>query len=206
MVIFIISEAPLFSGPSGHNCVTSQYGEQINSGIREIWTKLCVICRNILLYKLTVELFPAVSSCRISTSSISLSFACTCLQFRSKTSLALGNERGLEPVTTLETRVRSSYVFNQSVVCFLPKNKIVRKTFHNMNIYCRNYSGNKAKPFKHSWILLTQTFVCAIDSSKIIVNALNSYLFHRSLRYKSPAKVFSYVGVIASVPLHTHCL
>ena len=156
--------------------------------------------------KLTVELFPAVSSCRISTSSISLNFACTCLQFRSKTSLALGNERGLEPVTTLETRVRSSYVFNQSVVCFLPKNKIVRKTFHNMNIYCRNYSGNKAKPFKHSWILLTQTFVCAIDSSKIIVNALNSYLFHRSLRYKSPAKVFSYVGVIASVPLHTHCL
>ena len=51
MVIFIISETPLFSGLSGHNCVTSQYGEQINSGIREIWTKLCVICRNVLLYK-----------------------------------------------------------------------------------------------------------------------------------------------------------
>lgn len=146
IVIFNISEAPLFSGLWGHKLVTCHHGEQINSGIREIWTKLCVIRRNILLYKLTVELFPSVSSCRISTSSISLNFACTCLQFRFKTSLALGNERGLEPVTTLETRVRSSYVFNQPVVCFLPKNKIVRKTFHNMNMYCRNCSGNKAKP------------------------------------------------------------
>ena len=148
IVIFIISEAPLFSGLWGHKLVTCHHGEQINSGIREIWTKLCVIRRNILLYKLTVELFPSVSSCRISTSSISLNFACTCLQFRFKTSLALGNERGLEPVTTLETRVRSSYVFNQSVVCFLPKNKTVRKTFHNMNMYCRNCSGNKAKPLR----------------------------------------------------------
>ena len=146
IVIFNISEAPLLSGLSGHNLVTSQNGEQINSGIREIWAKLCVICRNILLYKLTVELFPAVSSCRIPTSSISLNFACTCLQFRSEISVALVNERGLETVTTLETRVRSSYVFNQSVVCFLPKNRIVRKTFHSMNMYCRNYSGNKAKP------------------------------------------------------------
>ena len=146
IVIFIISEAPLFSGLWGHKLVTCHHGEQINSGIREIWTKLCVIRRNILLYKLTVELFPSVSSCRISTSSISLNFACTCLQFRSKTSPALGNERGLEPLTTLETRERSSYVFNQSVVCFLPKNKTVRKTFHNMNMYCRNCSGNKAKP------------------------------------------------------------
>ena len=143
IVIFIISEAPLFSGLWGHKLVTCHPGEQI---IREIWTRLCVIRRNILLYKLTVELFPSVSSCRISTSSISLNFACTCLQFRSKTSPALGNERGLEPLTTLETRERSSYVFNQSVVCFLPKNKTVRKTFHNMNMYCRNCSGNKAKP------------------------------------------------------------
>ena len=146
IVIFNISEAPLFSGLWGHKLVTCHHGEQINSGIMEIWTKLCVIRRNILLYKLTVELFPSVSSCRISTSSISLNFACTCLQFRSKTSPALGNERELEPLTTLETRERSSYVFNQSVVCFLPKNKTVRKTFHNMNMYCRNCSGNKAKP------------------------------------------------------------
>ena len=149
IVIFNISKAPLFSGLSGHNLVTSQHGEKNNSGIREIWTKVCVICRNILRCKLTVELFPAVSSCRISTSSISLNFACTCLQFRSEISVALGNERGLEPITTLETRVRiewDHHVFNQSVVCFLPKNKIVRKTFHNMNMYFRNYSGNKAKP------------------------------------------------------------
>ena len=107
IVIFNISVAPLFSGLSGHNLVTCQHGEKINSGLREIWTKLCVIYRNILLYKLTVELFPAVSSCRISTSSISLKFACTCLQFRSEISVALGNERGLEPMTTLETRVRT---------------------------------------------------------------------------------------------------
>ena len=106
IVIFNISEAPLFSGLWGHKLVTCHHGEQINSGIREIWTKLCVIRRNILLYKLTVELFPSVSSCRISTSSISLNFACTCLQFRSEISVTLGNERGLEPMTTLETRVR----------------------------------------------------------------------------------------------------
>ena len=128
-----ISEAPLFSRLSGHNLVTSQHGEKINSGIREIWTKLCVICRNILLYKLTVELFPAVSSCRISTSSISLNFACTCLQFRSEISVALGNERGLEPMTTLETRVRiewDHHMFstNQLFVSCL-KTKLYEKPF-----------------------------------------------------------------------------
>ena len=143
IVIFNISEAPLFSGLWGHKLVTCHHGEQINSGIREIWTKLCVI-RDILLYKLTVELFPSVSSCRISTSSISLNFACTCLKFRSKISVALGNERALEPMATLETRVRIEwdhhmFSINQLFVSCL-------KTIHNMNKYFRNYSGNKAKP------------------------------------------------------------
>ena len=107
--------------------------KKINSGIREIWTKLCVICRNFLLYKLTVELFPVVSSCRISTSSISLNFACTCLQFRSEISVTLGNERGLEPMTTLETRVRiewDHHMFstNQLFVSCL-KTKLYEKPF-----------------------------------------------------------------------------
>ena len=133
IVIFNISKAPLFSGLWGHKLVTSQHGEQINSGIREIWTKLCVICRNILLYKLTVELFPAVSSCRISTSSISLNFACTCLKFRSKISVALGNERALEPMATLETRVRIEwdhhmFSINQLFVSCL-KTKLYEKPF-----------------------------------------------------------------------------
>ena len=36
IVIFNISEAPLFSGLSGHKLVTPPHGEKINSGIREI--------------------------------------------------------------------------------------------------------------------------------------------------------------------------
>ena len=113
-----------------------------------------------------------MSSCRISTSSISLNFACTRLQFRSEISVTLGNERGLEPVPTLETRVRSSYVFNQSVVCFLPKNKIVGKIFHIM--YCRNYS----EP----------------DPDLEIRGVGGGLSLVRSLPHKSLAKVFSYVG------------
>ena len=134
IVIFIISEAPLFSGLWGHKLVTCHPGEQINSGIREIWTRLCVIRRNILLYKLTVELFPSVSSCRISTSSISLNFACTCLQFRSEISVALGNERGLDSLTTL-ARVRKweewghhMFSTNQLFVSCL-KTKLYEKPF-----------------------------------------------------------------------------
>ena len=57
IVIFNISEAPLLSGLSGNNLVTSQNGEQINSGIREILAKLCVIVETFLSTNLLLSFF-----------------------------------------------------------------------------------------------------------------------------------------------------
>lgn len=71
------------------------------------------------IHVLTVERFPAVSSWRIFTCSISLSLACTCLLSRSCVSAGRGEGRGLG--MALVTKVMLSDVFSQSTVCLRPK-------------------------------------------------------------------------------------
>ena len=83
--------------------------------------------RNNLVRALTVERFPAVSSCRMLASSISLSLACTALLSCSFVSASgPGDGSGMEstePGTALVTKVILSDVLSQSTDCFRPEKK-----------------------------------------------------------------------------------
>ena len=84
-----------------------------------------IFYRNNLARALTVERFPAASSCRMLESSISLSLACTfllCCSFVSASGLGDGSGmESTEPGTALVTKVILSDVLSQSTDCFRPE-------------------------------------------------------------------------------------
>ena len=97
--------------PTFSNAISLFLPLQVSSSTKLNSTNRVLIPKMFCIRALTVERFPAVSSCRILTSSITLSLACFCV-LPCCCVLAI-NDSGLKSSTTLESKVLSPGSFCQ---------------------------------------------------------------------------------------------